>query len=59
MLATQDAQRASQASPTPTDEPAGGSDKQKQGRRGRPAKSEQRETEFVEWWKPGWRDRIR
>ena len=60
MLATQDAQRASQASPNPTNKPAGGNDKQKQGRRrGRPAKSEQPEAEFVEWWKPGWRDRIR
>ena len=28
-------------------------------RRGRPAKSDQSEAEFVEWWKPGWRDRIR
>jgi hypothetical protein len=57
MLATQDSQTAS---PNPTNKPAGGNDKEKQGRRsGRPAKSEQPEAEFVEWWKPGWRDRIR
>ena len=43
----------------PTNDPAGGSDKVKQARRrGRPAKSDQSEAEFVEWWKPGWRDRI-
>ena len=60
MLATQDAQRASQATSNPTNIPAGSSDKQNQGRRrGRPTKSNQSETDFVEWWKPGWRDRIR
>ena len=60
MLATRDAQKSSQVSSLPADDPAGGSDKVKQTRRrGRPAKSDQSETEFVEWWKPGWRDRIR
>ena len=48
------------ASPKATDDPADGSDKGKQARRrGRPAKSDQSEAEFVEWWKPGWRDRLR
>ena len=41
-------------------DPVGGSDKVEQARRrGRPAKSDRLETEFVEWWKPGWRDRSR
>jgi hypothetical protein len=54
------AKYAPPASSVPADDPAGGSDKVKQTRRrGRPAKSDQSETEFVEWWKPGWRDRIR
>jgi hypothetical protein len=57
MMEVLDAQKASQASPEPTADPTG---KVKQGRRrGRPAKSDQPEAEFVEWWKPGWRDRIR
>ena len=43
-----------------TNDPVGGSDKVEQARRrGRPAKSDRLETEFVEWWKPGWRDRSR
>ena len=47
------------ASSNLTNDPAGGSDKEKQARRrGRPAKSDQSEAEFVEWWKPGWRDRF-
>jgi hypothetical protein len=50
----------SPASPKRTSDPAGGSDKQMQvRRRGRPAKPDQSEAEFVEWWKPNWRDRIR
>jgi hypothetical protein len=28
-------------------------------RRGRPAKVRKQESEFVEWWKPGWRDKFR
>jgi hypothetical protein len=28
-------------------------------RRGRPPKVREAEAEFVEWWKPGWRDRFR
>jgi hypothetical protein len=28
-------------------------------RRGRPPKARRTEAEFVEWWKPGWRDRLR
>jgi hypothetical protein len=60
MLAAQDARKLSPASSKPTDDPAGGSDKVKQARRrGRPAKSDQPEAEFVEWWKPGWRERLR
>ena len=60
VLAAQDARTPSPASSKPTNDPAGGSDKEKQARRrGRPAKSDQSEAEFVEWWKPGWRDRIR
>jgi hypothetical protein len=48
------------ASSEPMNDPAGGADKRKQvRRRGRPAKSDRLETEFVEWWKPGWRDRSR
>ena len=60
VLATKDTRTLSPASSNPTNNPAGGSDKHKQGRRrGRPAKSAQSETDFVEWWKPGWRDRLR
>jgi hypothetical protein len=60
MLATHDTQRSSQASSKPTNDPADGSDKVKQARRrGRPAKSDQSDAAFVEWWKPGWRDRLR
>ena len=60
VLAAKDARKLSPASSMPTNDPAGGSDKVKQTRRrGRPAKSDQSEAEFVEWWKPGWRDRIR
>ena len=60
VLAAKDARKLSPASSNPTNDPAGGSDKVKQARRrGRPAKSDQSETEFVEWWKPGWRDRLR
>jgi hypothetical protein len=28
-------------------------------RRGRPPKISQPEAEFVEWWKPGWKERFR
>jgi hypothetical protein len=28
-------------------------------RRGRPPKVREWETEFVEWWKPGWREKLR
>jgi len=75
MLATQDVLKASPAPPRPTNdpqttrrqrksmpatEPSAGGDKVAQPRRrGRPAKSDQSEAEIVEWWKPGWRDRIR
>ena len=75
MLATLDALKASQAllrpphdpqatrrprKSMPTTEPSAGGDKVEQPRRrGRPAKSDQSEAEIVEWWKPGWRDRIR
>ena len=60
VLAAKDARKLSPASSKPTNDPAGGSDKVKQARRrGRPAKSDQSEAEFVEWWKPGWRDRLR
>jgi hypothetical protein len=60
VLAATDARKLSPASSEPTTDPTGGSDKVKQGRRrGRPAKSDQPEAGFVEWWKPGWRDRIR
>ena len=59
VLAAKDARAPSLASSEPTNDPAGGSDKEKQARRrGRPAKSDQSEAEFVEWWKPGWRDRF-
>jgi hypothetical protein len=27
-------------------------------RRGRPPKVRQQETDFVEWWKPGWREKL-
>jgi hypothetical protein len=44
----------------PTTEPsAGGHEVKLTRRRGRPAKSDQSEAEIVEWWKPGWRNRIR
>ena len=44
----------------PTTEPSAGGGKVEQvRRRGRPAKSDHSEAEIVEWWKPGWRDRIR
>jgi hypothetical protein len=60
VLVTKDTRTLCPASSEPTGDPTGGSDKQKQGRRrGRPTKSDQPEAEFVEWWKPGWRDRIR
>jgi hypothetical protein len=60
VLPVKDARTLSPASSKPTSDPTGGSDKEKQARRRRrPAKSDQSETEFVEWWKPGWRDRIR
>ena len=75
MLATLDAQKASQAPPRPTHdpqttrrqgksmpttEPSAGGDKVKQPRRrGRPAKSDQSEAEIVEWWKPGWQKQFR
>jgi hypothetical protein len=60
VLADKDARNPPPASSMPTNDPAGGSDKVKQARRrGRPAKPDQSEAEFVEWWKPGWRDRIR
>jgi hypothetical protein len=43
-------------SPTIVDDVSG----QKQTRRrGRPAKVRNQESEFVEWWKPGWRDKFR
>jgi hypothetical protein len=28
-------------------------------RRGRPPKVKQRESEFVKWWKPGWKEQFR
>ena len=71
---TQDAQSVSQAAPEtshdpqttrkprksmPTTEQSAGGDKVLPRRRGRPAKSDQSEAEIVEWWKPGWRNRIR
>ncbi len=60
VLAAKDARQLPQASSEPTIDPTGGSDKVKQARRrGRPAKSDQSQTDFVEWWKPAWRDRIR
>jgi hypothetical protein len=60
VLAAMDAWKLSPASSVPTNDPAGGGDKVKQTRRrGRPAKSDQSEAEIVEWWKPGWRDRLR
>jgi len=73
VLATQDVLKASPAPPRPTNdpqttrrqrksatEPSVSGDKVDQPRRrGRPAKSDQSETEIVEWWKPGWRNRIR
>jgi hypothetical protein len=60
MLATRDAQMPSPGASNLTNDPAGGSVKERQARRrGRPAKSDQSEAEFVEWWKPGWRDRFR
>jgi hypothetical protein len=60
VLADKGARKLSPASSMPTNDPAGGSDKVKQTRRrGRPAKPDQSEAEFVEWWKPGWRDRLR
>jgi len=71
-LVIQDALKASQALPRPPHDPQA---TRRQGksmptteqsagveqprRRGRPAKSDQSETEIVEWWKPGWRNRIR
>jgi hypothetical protein len=59
-LVTRGTRTLSPASSEPTGDPTHASDKQKQARRrGRPAKSDQSETEFVEWWKPGWRDRLR
>ena len=43
-------------SPTIVD---GGSRPKQTRRRGRPAKVRNQESEFVEWWKPGWRDEFR
>jgi hypothetical protein len=44
----------------PVIEPSADGEKVEQPRRrGRPAKSGQSEAEIVEWWKPGWQDRIR
>jgi hypothetical protein len=75
MLAAQDAENASQAGPgslgdpqttrrprktmAAADSPAGGDRVEQPRRRERPAKSGQSEAEIVEWWKPGWRNRIR
>jgi hypothetical protein len=59
MLATLDAQDASQALLSPSRVPAGqNADNVKEPRRrGRSAKSDQSEAEIVEWWKPGWQSR--
>jgi hypothetical protein len=43
-------------SPTIVDD---GSRLEQTRRRGRPAKVRKQESEFVEWWKPGWRDKFR
>jgi hypothetical protein len=73
VLATQDVLKASPAPPRPTNDPqttrrqrksatkpsVSGDKVDQPRRRGRPAKSDQSETEIVEWWKPGWRNRIR
>jgi hypothetical protein len=60
VLAAKDARSSVVSETKPEIEPSGGSDKQKQARRrGRPAKSVQSAAGFVEWWRPGWRDRIR
>jgi hypothetical protein len=60
VLAAKDARSSVVSETKPEIEPTDSSDKQKQARpRGRPAKSDQSEAEFVEWWKPGWRDRFR
>ncbi len=59
-LAAKDARSSVVSETKPEIEPSDGGDKQKQARRrGRPAKSDQPAAGFVEWWKPGWRDRIR
>ncbi len=60
VLAAKDTRTLSPASSKLTSDPAVGNDMEKQARRrGRPAKSDQSQTDFVEWWKPGWRDRLR
>jgi hypothetical protein len=75
VLAAQDAQKAPQAllrpsrdpqtarrprNTVPMAEPSAGGDTAEQVRqRGRRGKSDQSEAEIVEWWKPGWQDRIR
>jgi hypothetical protein len=49
-----------QSKSMPTTEPSAGGDKVAQPHRhGRPAKSDESGVEIVEWWKPGWRNRIR
>ena len=72
VLATQDVLKASPAPPRPTNDPQTTRRQRKSmpatepsarveqpRRRGRPAKSDQSETEIVEWWKPGWQERFR
>ncbi len=60
VLAAKDARSSVISETKPEIEPSVGGDKQKQARRRvRPAKSDQSAAGFVEWWKPGWRERIR
>jgi hypothetical protein len=53
-----DAEQIAKAVGSPTIVDDGSRPKQTR-RRGRPAKARKQESEFVEWWKPGWREKFR
>ncbi len=51
--------RAMKAAKPKVNDAAPAKDAAARRRRGRPPKVRETESEFVEWWKPGWRDRFR
>ncbi len=59
MADRQNADRPANAKSSLAIGPSSDSDKVNVRRRRRQAKASQSDSEFVEWWKPGWRDRFR